>query len=114
MDTMTEILNTYEIDNNIDTGTEDSYEKNTRRAVRRKRNAAKALRKKKIAPLLYGRGHEYYSNLHQYSKNKIHCSCWMCAFNHPKSGWKSITHSDMKKIEKIKFDEKEYNADECG
>lgn len=47
MDTMTEILNTYEIDNNIDTGTEDSYEKNTRRAVRRKRNAAKALRKRR-------------------------------------------------------------------
>lgn len=42
----------------------------------------KALRKKRISDQIYGRyGHEhsYYSNLHQYSKNKIHCSCPMCS-----------------------------------
>lgn len=37
---------------------------------------AKALRKKRIASYLYGRN--YYDNFHQYSKNKIHCSCGLC------------------------------------
>lgn len=47
------------------------------RAKRRKLNIAKALRKKKISEEVY---HIiYYDNLHQYSKNKIHCSCPMCS-----------------------------------
>lgn len=47
------------------------------RAKRRKLNIAKALRKKKISEEV---GHIiYYDNLHQYSKNKIHCSCPMCS-----------------------------------
>lgn len=44
------------------------------------------------------------------AKGKIHCSCWMCAFNHPKSGWKQITHSDMMKIEMLDYSEQEYQA----
>ena len=32
----------------------------------------KAIRKRNLYP-------DYYDNLHQYSKNKIHCSCPMCA-----------------------------------
>lgn len=41
----------------------------------------KALRKRRIAREVYYDGdiHPYYSNLHQYSKNKIHCSCPMCS-----------------------------------
>ena len=41
----------------------------------------KALRKKRIAAQFwYGRNvGEYYDNLHQYSKNKIHCSCPFCS-----------------------------------
>lgn len=35
-----------------------------------------AIRKRRIAHEVLG--WEYYDNLHQYSKNKIHCSCWMC------------------------------------
>lgn len=47
------------------------------RGKRRKLNITKALRKKKIAEEF---GHIiYYDNLHQYSKNKIHCSCPMCS-----------------------------------
>lgn len=46
----------------------------------------KAMRKRKIARNIYhcwgawlrGDGWEYYDNLHQYSKNKIHCSCPFC------------------------------------
>ena len=41
----------------------------------------KALRKRRIAREIYSYGDyicEYYDNLHQYSKNKIHCSCAAC------------------------------------
>ena len=36
----------------------------------------KALRKRRIAREICG--WEMYDNLHQYSKNKVHCSCPMC------------------------------------
>lgn len=41
----------------------------------------KALRKRRIAENIYykGKEHPYYDNLHQYSKNKIHCSCPDCS-----------------------------------
>ena len=40
----------------------------------------KAKRKKRICNYYYwNREHPYYDNLHQYSKNKIHCSCPMCS-----------------------------------
>lgn len=46
------------------------------KAERRHKDFSKALRKKKICEEQYG--FEYYDNLHQYSKNKIHCSCPLC------------------------------------
>ena len=41
----------------------------------------KALRKRRIAKEIYHESpeHPYYDNLHQYSKNKIHCDCPMCS-----------------------------------
>jgi len=41
----------------------------------------KALRKRRITEEIYhgGKENHYYDNLHQYSKNKIHCSCPMCS-----------------------------------
>ena len=45
-------------------------------AERRHNNVTKALRKRKICKHY---GWDYYDNLHQYSKNKIHCSCPLCA-----------------------------------
>jgi transposase-like protein len=42
----------------------------------------KALRKRRLAREIYhwSPGEwEYYDNLHQFSKNKIHCSCPMCS-----------------------------------
>lgn len=37
----------------------------------------KALRKRRISKAVFG--WEYYDNIHQYSKNKIHCSCPDCS-----------------------------------
>ena len=37
-----------------------------------------AIRKRKIARAIYHSDKDYYDNLHQYSKNKIHCSCPDC------------------------------------
>lgn len=43
----------------------------------------KALRKRRLAKRMYHSwvpgDWEYYNNLHQYSKNKIHCSCSCCS-----------------------------------
>jgi hypothetical protein len=44
----------------------------------------KAWRKRKLARIMYryegqANSWEYYDNLHQYSKNKIHCSCPCCS-----------------------------------
>ena len=50
------------------------------RAWNRKMSVKKAKRKKRITEEVYWHGKEfpYYDNLHQYSKNKIHCSCPLC------------------------------------
>ena len=44
-------------------------------AEKRQNDWKKAIRKKKI---INAYGWDYYDNLHQYSKNKIHCSCPLC------------------------------------
>jgi len=52
------------------------------RAWRRYKSYTKAKRKRNIDAAVYGYGthwYPWYNNLHQYSKNKIHCSCPMCA-----------------------------------
>ena len=50
------------------------------RAWNRKTSIKKARRKKRITEEVYWHGKDYpwYNNLHQYSKNKIHCSCPLC------------------------------------
>ena len=55
--------------------------KSRSRAYNRDVSKRKALRKKRLAEEVYYNGKEcpYYNNLHQYSKNKIHCSCPMCS-----------------------------------
>lgn len=70
--------------------------------IRRKNNIYKAKRKQKIAAKIYS-GYPYYNNLHQYSKNKIHCSCPWCAFNHKKKGYVNRPISDLRNIEKLNF-----------
>ena len=57
------------------------------RAWRRYKNYTKAKRKQRIDLAVSGYywqwycndGYGWYKNLHQYSKNKIHCSCAMCS-----------------------------------
>ena len=46
-------------------------------AEKRHNDWKKAIRKRKITRS-WG-WQDYYDNLHQYSKNKIHCSCGMCS-----------------------------------
>lgn len=52
-------------------------EKDRSRHTRRKKDAHKAIRKQKIAQEVYS--YEWYDNLHEYSKGKIHCSCPICS-----------------------------------
>ncbi len=66
------------------------------RAERRKLNIAKALRKKRLA------GELYYNNLHQFSKNKIHCYCKYCRNNRKNDG-PSI--HERKELERMEFGE---------
>lgn len=81
---------------------------------RRKKDFSKAIRKKKIADAIYPIGDEktweYYSNLHQYSKNKIHCSCPMCSAKTRRNKvWHGKKYTppirDIRKLNNIEIDE---------
>ena len=55
-----------------------------------------------------------YNNLHQYSKNKIYCSCWMCAkktnprkFKHMHGAPMNWSVSDKRKLEDMDNQEQE-------
>lgn len=75
----------------------------------------KALRKKRINNEVYwdGKEYPYYNNLHQYSKNKIHCSCPLCRAKTRNKGRghglysPSINYSisDKRKIDKLEYNE---------
>ena len=59
------------------------------KAWRRHKDYSKAKRKKKISDEVYHwtiPGSAFYDNLHQYSKNKIHCSCPICRNKSRNSG----------------------------
>lgn len=86
-------------------------------AERRHMDTTKALRKRRICRKFYG--WEYYNNLHQYSKNKIHCSCPICAaktrmkkrvYGQGKGryGGRNLTHRDAKIWESMLQQELEY------
>ena len=72
--------------------------KDRSRAERRHRNVKKALRKRRISRAV--NGCDYYNNIHQYSDNKIHCSCPLCRFVGP-------SHSDMKKNGQFSYQDNE-------
>jgi len=70
-------------------------------AEKRHNDWKKAIRKRKI---INAHGIDYYDNLHQYSKNKIHCSCHVCR------GWIKHGHatiSDRRKLEEMDAQEEE-------
>lgn len=85
---------------------------NRGRAYNRDVSRRKALRKKRISDNFWPHAAEYpyYDNLHQYSKNKIHCSCPMCSQKSKNKGRRARknynpTHnfkaSDVRKFEKM-------------
>lgn len=66
-------------------------------------NWTKALRKQRICREVYGS--DFYDNLHQYQKNKIHCSCPACKGENESFGKNSPanqTLSNQKKIASMK------------
>ena len=79
------------------------------RAFIRKMAKKKARRKQWIVKHCYG--WDYYDNLHQFSKNKIHCSCPMCSTKSKNRGrrrkkaWYSPTYNwkiaDLRKFNKM-------------
>ena len=66
------------------------------RAFNRYQSYIKAKRKQRIAKEVYydGDKHPYYDNLHQYSKNKIHCSCCMCSTKTRNKGARRTHHAN--------------------
>ena len=78
-------------------------------AEKRHNDWKKAIRKKKI---INAYGWDYYDNLHQYSKNKIHCSCPLCRAKTAKrkqvwSGGKNWSIPDERRIEEMNEQEEE-------
>jgi len=73
-------------------------------AEKRHNDWKKAIRKRKI---INAHGIDYYDNLHQYSKNKIHCSCPFCRAKTSKrkrvwgTGGKNWSINDEKRIEEM-------------
>ena len=89
-------------------------------AEKRHNDYKKAIRKRRIdretSPI--GQNHDWYDNLHQYSKNKIHCSCPLCAAKTSNKGWyayysggtKNWKISDRRKMDEMDYDE-EFDSD---
>ena len=73
---------------------------------KRKLNVTKALRKQAISKDIYHM--DWYDNLHQYSKNKVHCSCGMCRF---RSVWNPDAKpiADIRRIESMNYQLYEYS-----
>lgn len=90
------------------------------RAYRRHKDTAKAIRKRRIdrETCCWSRRTgfvPYYDNLHQYSKNKVHCSCPDCSPKTRNKGSKrkrknyapslNYKNSEMKRILAMDYDE---------
>ena len=70
---------------------------NTDRGLRRKRDFVHAIRKMAKCDKF-----PWYDNLHQYSKNKIHCSCRMCQYRSGENNSnKNYRASDRRKLNRV-------------
>lgn len=71
------------------------------RAENRFNSRRKALRKRRIDRQMQGHYSTtpYYDNLHQYSKNKVHCSCPLCS----RKSKNYLKINDMRKNEAMDF-----------
>ena len=91
---------------------------NRTRDYTRKMMFKKAIRKKRLAEThSWNRDFPWYNNLHEYSKNKIHCSCPMCSEKTRNKGrrvkgpiWaKSINYKHSDLVKQIRMDYCEYD-----
>ena len=89
------------------------------RAYNRDVTRRKALNRRRLARKIYSYDDkDYYDNLHQYSKNKIHCSCPMCSAktrNKRKrrgNGWGFAPSINYKISDKRKIDAMEADLEE--
>lgn len=81
---------------------------NHTRQETRANNWKHAIRKRKIAREVLN--FNYYDNLHQYSKNKIHCSCPLCRQKKWEYGNNSVEQrkiSERRKIEQMETQKQE-------
>lgn len=78
------------------------------RAYIRKMAKRKARHKQWIAKHCYG--WDYYDNLHQYSKNKIHCSCPLCRSKRSGNRADYLSISEQKKIAAMEEQLMDYGA----
>ena len=68
-------------------------------AEKRHNDFKKAIRKRRIdREDRQFRGKDWYNNLHQYSKNKIHCSCPLCRAKTDRNTKEGNPINDQKKI----------------
>jgi hypothetical protein len=86
-------------------------------AERRHNDWTKAIRKMKICEEI-NHGYGFYNNLHQYSKNKIHCSCPMCSAktrgnflwgSSNRHNGKNYSIKDLKRYEEMIYELEELN-----
>lgn len=83
------------------------------RSERRYNNIRKSLRKRRIAREVYPHGKEwdYYDNLHQYSKNKIHCSCYLCSCKtRDKKKKYAPTNRERRRLNEMEYEIKEIDS----
>ena len=80
-------------------------------AYKRHMDFVKAIRKRRIDREIkpIGWEHDWYDNLHQYSKNKIHCSCPLCSCKTNNRGryGKAMNWSvhDQRQLDNMKYEE---------
>ena len=83
------------------------------RSERRYNNIRKSLRKRRIVKEVYPKepNWNYYDNLHQYSKNKIHCSCYLCSCKtRDKKKKDSPPVKQRRRIDEMDYELKEMNT----
>lgn len=80
-------------------------EKDRSRGDRRKIDYQKAKKKK---TKINHHGFDYYNNLHQYSKNKVHCSCRICR-GKDYFGRHILTEQEIKNNDEMQEELKEIN-----
>lgn len=72
-------------------------------ALTRHHRIRAARRKQRISDRVYRM--PYYPSLGYYSKNKIHCSCWMCS---SKEKFYGLAIRNIRKLDSLNFKEQEY------